>query len=145
MKHDVTTQPHGVACPDGHADSEAVGNHVRGHLARLVSVDLAIELRRDTREPYPYLFDLTPVDEHTLGASAETMIVVGRDISARGLGFYHQQPLPDRRAIVTLQEASGRTLALLIELAWCRFIRQGWYDSGGRFLDLLAAAQAPGD
>jgi hypothetical protein len=68
--------------------------------------------------------------------------VVGKDLSERGLGFYHQAPLPYRRAIVTLEDASGRVVSLLMDLSWCRFTRHGWYDSGGRFLKLIPSMAA---
>jgi len=50
------------------------------------------------------------------------------------LGFYHPHPLPYRRMIVSLETGDGRWLSFLIDLTWCRFTKQGWYESGGRFL-----------
>jgi hypothetical protein len=69
-------------------------------------------------------------------------VVVGKDLSDRGLGFFHPHPIPHRRAIVTLEDSSQRGVSLLIDLSWCRFTRHGWYDSGGRFLQIVSSLAA---
>jgi hypothetical protein len=94
--------------------------------------DLA-ERRKDTRYPFPYLIHLTPVGSDGVTPEGKTIVVVGKHLSERGLGFYHPQPIPHRRMIASL-ESHGHWLGFLIDLKWCRFTRQGWYESGGRFL-----------
>lgn len=93
-----------------------------------------VERRREQRYPYPHMVHLTPVAEDGLTPVGETVVVIGKHLSERGLGFYHQQPLPHRRMIVSLETARGFHLAFLIDLTWCRFTHHGWYESGGRFL-----------
>jgi len=110
---------------------------VRHFLTRLLPPRTALERRQSGRFPFPFLIRLTPVDEVTLSPVDEPMVVVGKDLSEKGLGFYHQPPLPYRRAVVTLEDSAGRSVSLLIELSWCRFTRHGWYDSGGRFLRIM--------
>jgi hypothetical protein len=39
--------------------------------------------------------------------------------------------------IVALETAGGDRLRLLIDVTWCRFTEQGWYESGGRFLQTV--------
>jgi len=92
------------------------------------------ERRRENRYPFPYLIHLTPVAEDGITPQGETLVVVGRHLSERGLGFYHPQPLPYRRMIASLETPRGQWLGFLIDLTWCRFTRQGWYESGGRLL-----------
>ena len=116
---------------------DGLKSQVRSLLTRLFPPGLPLERRHDGRFPFPYLIQLTPIDARTLTPIDETIVVVGKDLSERGLGFYHQAPLPYRRAIVTLEDASGRVVSLLMDLSWCRFTRHGWYDSGGRFLKLI--------
>ena len=36
--------------------------------------------------------------------------------------------------VVSLQVAKGRWLAFVVEVTWTRVIRQGWHESGARFL-----------
>lgn len=91
------------------------------------------------RYPYPQLVRLTPVELDGETDAGETLVVVGRQLSEQGLDFYHPSPLPYRRVIVTLETSEGRWLRLLLDLTWCRFTRQGWYESGGRFIKILAS------
>lgn len=93
-----------------------------------------VERRGEQRYPYPFLVRLTPVAGDGVTPQGEGVVVVGKHLSERGLGLYHPQPLAHRRMIATLETAPGRPVALLIDLTWCRFTRQGWYESGGRFL-----------
>jgi len=110
---------------------------IRGQVAEVISRLYPrpdrVERRKENRWPFPYLVHLTPVDE-ALSPQGETVVVVGKHLSQRGLGFYHPHPLPHRRMVVSLETGDGRWLSFLIDLTWCRFTKQGWYESGGRFL-----------
>jgi len=92
------------------------------------------ERRRENRYAFPYLVQLTPVAEDGVTPRGEAVVVVGKHLSERGLGFYHPKPLPYRRMIASLEAGNGRWVRFLIDLSWCRFIKGGWYESGGRFL-----------
>ena len=96
-----------------------------------------IERRRDARYPFPCLVHLTPVADDGFTPLDETVVVVGRHLSEHGLGFYHQIPLPHRRMIASLEVGKGRWFGFLIDLSWCRFTKDGWYESGGRFLQAV--------
>jgi len=107
---------------------------VWGLLNALYTDNELTERRRNTRYPFPYLVHLCPVAEDGVSPKDEAVVVVGKHLSEQGLGFYHPQPIPYRRMIASLQAADGRWLGFLIDLNWCRFTGQGWYESGGRFL-----------
>jgi hypothetical protein len=107
---------------------------VRAVLLGLYPAGKVIERRRERRYPYPHLLYLTPADQPP--EASKSIVVVGKQLSERGLGFYHQQPLPHRRMIASL-DAGDHWLGLLIDLTWCRFTRKGWYESGGRFLETV--------
>jgi hypothetical protein len=95
------------------------------------------ERRRESRYPYPYPVHLTPL---TAGGKPEvlrTFVVIGKHLSPHGLDFYFRLPLPERRVIASLDCGSDGWIGLLLELAWCRFSRHGWYDNGGRFLAVV--------
>jgi len=100
------------------------------------------ERRRENRFPFPYLIHLTPVDQDGITPDGETIVVVGKHLSERGLGFYHPKPLAHRRMIASLEMADSQRLAFVVDLSWCRFTKQGWYESGGRFIE---PATLPGD
>ncbi len=94
------------------------------------------DARREVRRPYPFLLTLVPVTEHGETLHEQLFTVVGKNLSSRGIGFFHKDPIPYRRVVVHLEGAAGRAVRALVELSWCRFTRHGWYDSGGRFLEL---------
>ncbi len=107
---------------------------LRGLLSSLYPQDHPIERRKENRYPFPFLVHLTPIDADGEPSVDETVVVVGKHLSERGLGFYHPKPLPYRRMIVSLESPGEQWLGFLIDLNWCRFTKQGWYESGGRFL-----------
>lgn len=94
--------------------------------------------RRDQRYPFPNLLYVTPMDRNGQPLVEQTVVVVGKTLTERGMDFYHQQPIPHRRVIVTIETQSGYTASFLMDLTWCRYTKQGWYDNGGRFLDTAA-------
>jgi len=118
---------------------EEVRARVLGLLATLYPAHDRVERRRENRWPFPYLVHLTPVDDGGTTPSGETVVVVGKHLSQRGLGFYHPRPLPYRRMIASIAGADGNWIGFLIDLNWCRFTREGWYESGGRFLQTVAS------
>jgi len=131
----LTDEPSPSLCQDvsGPAE-EAIEDQVAELLTRLYPRNAVTERRRENRYPFPYLVRLMPVDE-ALVPQGETLVVVGKHLSPCGLGFYHPQPLPHRRMIVSLEAGEQGWLSFLIDVTWCRFTKQGWYESGGRFLD----------
>lgn len=122
------TLRHAPAAPD-----EEVRAQVAGLLSSLFPSGRLPERRREQRYPFPHLVHLTPVAEDGVTPQGEPIVVVGKHLSERGLGFFHPQPLEHRRVIASLGTTSG-WIAFLIDLTWCRFTKQGWYESGGRFL-----------
>jgi len=111
-----------------------VRTHVWGLLTSLYpNCDLP-ERRRDRRYPFPHLVHLTPVGDDGVTPEGQTVVVIGKHLSERGLGFYHTAPLPHTRMIASLETRNGSPLGFLLELKWCRFTKDRWYESGGRFL-----------
>ena len=93
--------------------------------------------RCDRREPFPYPVYVTPIAEDGTPCTADTIVVLGKHLSERGLDFYYEAPLPYRRVIASWECCDGRWLALLLDLRWCRSTRHGWYENGGRFLQAV--------
>ena len=130
----LPANPPAQRCPSAEGE---VRDQVWALLAALYSRTSGAERRRDSRYPYPYLAHLTPVGEDGVTPQGEPVVVVGKHLSERGFGFYHREPLPYRRMILSLETAGGARLGFLILLSWCRFTRHGWYESGGRFLQAV--------
>lgn len=92
--------------------------------------------RQAPRFPFPYLVPLQPMTPDGLSRQGPPLVVVGKQVSEAGLGFYHPKPLPSRVACVTLG-AAQESVQLLLELLWTQFTEHGWYESGGRFLRVV--------
>ena len=118
----------------GSEDADEIRTQVWGLLTTLYPRNDLMERRRDSRYPFPCLVHLTPVGSDGITPEGETVVVVGKHLSESGFGFYHKTPLPHRRMIASLESGKGRWVAFLIDLKWCRFTKDGWYESGGRFL-----------
>jgi hypothetical protein len=130
--------------PDLGVVTDEVRSQVWGLLSTLYPKVAVVERRRETRYPFPFLVHLTPVGDDGTTPQGESVVVVGKHVSERGLGFYHPQPLPYRRMIASLEGPRGGWYAFLIDLGWCRFTKQGWYESGGRFLEAVTSPLAEG-
>jgi hypothetical protein len=96
-----------------------------------------MERRREARYPYPYPIHLTPFDERGRPDVDRTFVVIGKHLAPHGLDFYFSQPLAERRVIASLDCGREGWIGLVVELAWCRFSRHGWYDNGGRFIAVV--------
>jgi len=116
-----------------------VRQQIWGLLASLYPKNDVLERRREQRYPFPYLIHLQPVAEGGLTPCGEPVVVVGKHLSERGIGFYHPKPLPYRRMIASIEAGTGIWIAFLTDVTWCRFTRQHWYESGGKFLEAVSS------
>lgn len=97
------------------------------------------ERRVEKRMPFPYPVHITPVEADGSSQVGETLVVIGKHLSELGFDFYHSDPLPHRRVIASFGMPNRAWVALVLELNWCRFNHYGYYDSGGRFLDVAVS------
>jgi hypothetical protein len=128
-------QPQIDLLPEQGVANDEVRTQVWGLLSTLYPKVAVMERRRETRYAFPFLIRITPVGADDATPCAESVVVVGKSVSERGLGFYHPHPLPYRRMIASMEGPRGDEFAFLIDVTWCRFTRQGWYESGGRILE----------
>jgi hypothetical protein len=104
----------------------------------------AMERRREQRFPFPYPIRLTPVTTDGAVPPAESVVVLGKHLNEHGVDFYFNEPLPYRRVIATFERNGREIMHILMDLTWCRFGRHGWYENGGRFLQVLPGTSLPG-
>ena len=121
----------------GSSAEDGVRLQVQSVLGNAASTGPPTERRSNQRYPYPRLITLTPVAEDGITPDGQHIVVVGKHLSECGLDFYHEQPLPHRRMIASIETADGDWVAFLLNLTWCRFTKQGWYDNGGRFVRVV--------
>lgn len=84
------------------------------------------------RIPIPYLFELSPAQDEVSDDLMQAIVVVGKDICERGIGFFHDRPIPFRRGTLTAHLPEEGVVQLKVDLLWCRCTSLGWYESGGR-------------
>jgi len=131
------------ALPDTQSLPSELAEHVR-HVVSYVKSHSGPKPRRfherrhTKRQAYPYLIELTPISDGGVPCG-DPLLVLGKHLSDLGLDFYHQGPLPNRRFRARLETGDVEPVELVIEISWCRFIKRGWYESGGRFLRLAAS------
>jgi hypothetical protein len=90
------------------------------------------EARRERRLPYFGAATVTPAISPTVNLSAFV-----RDLSSGGIGLVHFMPLNVGEVVVTMQLSRGRSVQMVTEIVWCRDFADGWFASGGKFLDAL--------
>jgi hypothetical protein len=93
---------------------------------------LGLDQRDSTRSPF-----FGPVTISLGGEDVPRFSAFARDISPLGIGLLHIMPLEPGQVIVTLRGASGDKLSLRTQIIWCESAGEGWYTSGGRFLDVF--------
>jgi hypothetical protein len=125
--------------PRAHSTEEEddIRSQVWGLLTTLYPRNDLMERRHDNRYPFPCLVQMTPVGRDGVTPQGESVVVVGKHLSELGFGFYHRDPLPYRKMIVSIEGKAGEHVGFLIDLKWCRFTKGGWYESGGRFLQTV--------
>jgi len=111
---------------------------VDGFVASWHSSSASLQSRRWHRTRFQKPLTITPVDDGTVCPAGRPMAVTGHDISLAGLSFTHDQPLAPRKVAVTFQFEDGTCESVLTLLKWCRFRRDGLYQSGGQFLRTIA-------
>ncbi|HEX4130638.1 MAG TPA: hypothetical protein VHZ24_11400 [Pirellulales bacterium] len=121
--------------------NEEVRGQVWALLAGMYPQIASVERRRDQRFPFPRLLLLTPVELETFNPIGPTVTAAGKHISESGIGFFHNEPLPYRWVIASIETGERLSLGFLVDVSWCRFTRQGWYESGGRFQRAVAATK----
>lgn len=88
--------------------------------------------RKTHRVPFTGELTIRGLDENLKPVDCE-FAARSRDISADGISFRHDGPLPYRFVELSYQTARG-LVTRRVRLTWCRYSAEGSYFSGGRFL-----------
>ena len=57
-----------------------------------------------------------------------------------GIGLLHSVPLPPETVTIRLRGPGGTAMAVQTQILWCKPCGEGWYLSGGQFVQLLDAS-----
>jgi len=119
-------------------DRAALARQVERLVTRLHPT-VTLERRRDDRVAMPVLLRLVPLDEDHQPIDDQAITVIGKNISRRGVSFYHNRPLAYRRALISVEHPTLDEFSAEIDVTWCRFTKPGWYESGGRLMAAMTA------
>ena len=104
----------------------------------LTSSNQGANARIHGRIPLNQMVSLVPLDEAGVPIIEKALVLPGKNISGGGVSVFHQSPIKERRVIISFELAPGKWASMKVDLLWCQFTRSGWYESGGRVIDILA-------
>jgi hypothetical protein len=104
------------------------------------------ERRSCRRVPLQRVVHVTPVvlENGTLCVpvtAKSSFLAYTSDLSMRGLGFTHDEPLMTRHAVITFDLIHQESVSLLIEITWTRCLADRSYRSGGKFVAITRAPE----
>ena len=138
--------------PEAPTRPEEIGpgrwHEVRGCVAMLLEeacgVPVTVEKRASRRYPFRKPLMITPVQNATGKLDrTKSFSAFGIDVSSSGICFLSRQLVSTRKAVVTCDATGDRQVSLLFEARWVRFTRGGWYQTGGRLLNVLPDDHVP--
>jgi hypothetical protein len=95
----------------------------------------SLHARRWHRVTYDKPLLITPLDDDSERPAQQAFLVRGRDLSLAGISFCHPHPLASRKVVVQFcGDLPDRIAGIVTILRWCRFRRDGSYQSGGQFV-----------
>lgn len=135
----TTLVPDSIGLSLPHRVQEEVARSVRLALWHNRPAQTPNERRCERRHPFPHPIELQPLRDDGCTSDGEPFIVLGKDLSEKGIGFYYRKPITARHALVRLTCGSYQA-TLQIELTWCRFGSHGLFENGGRIVQAVKPA-----
>ena len=115
-----------------------IQNAIRGAIQFATVPSTVTDRRAQERTAYTRLFPLTPVNNaEEMIACGETIQAAGKNLSPGGIGFFHQEAIPSRYVVISLQQSQDTFSQYLVKISWCRFLHTDWYDSGGQIIRMV--------
>jgi hypothetical protein len=105
---------------------------VRQTAARLIEDAKLEDDERRKQGRHPYFHPVTI----QLKESPELYSAFSRDVSITGIGLLHWMPIPPQIIRVVLTPPNSPTLRVRVKISWCSAWGEGWYISGGRYLEV---------
>ncbi len=90
-----------------------------------------VERRGEPRSPF-----FRPISVRLDGAQRRQYSAFSREISKSGIGLLHNMPLDPAEVTLAILGPVGEICRFRTKIMWCRPCGEGWYLSGGRFLDV---------
>jgi hypothetical protein len=91
-----------------------------------------IDRRGEPRSPY-----FRPISVMLDGPQRRQYSAFSREISPSGIGLLHNMPLDPSEVTLAILGPRGEACRFRTHIMWCRPCGEGWYLSGGRFLEAI--------
>jgi hypothetical protein len=106
---------------------------------RLLSAARSEEPLERRGEPrYPFF---RPISVLLDGAQRRQYSAFSREISKSGIGLLHNMPLEPAEVTLAILGPVGEVCRFRTQLVWCRPCGEGWYLTGGRFVDVIGPSK----
>jgi hypothetical protein len=109
--------------------------HIEQAVLRLLNAARSedqIERRGDPRQPF-----FRPISVMIDGPQRRQFSAFSREISRSSIGLLHNMALEPGEVTLAILGPVGEVCRFRTQIIWCRPCGEGWYLSGGRFLDVL--------
>lgn len=94
-----------------------------------------LDRRGEPRNPF-----FRPVSILLDGPQRRMYSAFSREISRSGIGLLHNMPLEPGEMTLVVLGPVGEVCRFRTQLVWCRPCGEGWFLSGGRFIDVVGPA-----
>ena len=109
-----------------------------------ITSDRHLQRRERGRHPFTRPVTLIPCD--SAGQPREEgFLCMGKEISSKGFGFFHQQPLPHRYLLLSMAPTVPYPHVLLMRMKRCRFLGDCWYESAAQFVRVMPSVACAGE
>lgn len=126
-----------------HGDSHS--DLVREYMTAASSGNLRRDRRKRPRLAIPYVFKLTPIDDHDNLLEEHSTSVVGRDLSLNGISFSFDDEPNFNRALISLDHPAVGRFAVVAKLVWSKKTLIGLFETGSQLIGTLDGHTVRGD
>lgn len=132
-------------CAPSHSKDDALSQMVRDYMTSAASGNIKRDRRKRPRLAIPYIFKLTPIDDHDNLLEDQSISVVGRDLSLTGISFSFDEEPAFKRALISLDHPAVGRFAVVAKLVWSKKTLIGLFETGCQLLGTVNGHTVHGD
>lgn len=128
-----------------HHNGDSLSQLVREYMTTAASGKRKQDRRKRPRLAIPYIFKLTPIDDHDNLLEDQATSVVGRDLSLNGISFSFNEEPDFNRALISLDHPAVGRFAVVAKLVWSKQTLVGLFETGCQLLCTVDGHTVHGD
>ncbi len=125
--------------------ADSLSQLVREYMTAAASGNLPHDRRKRPRLAIPYIFKLTPLDDHDNLLEEHSTSVVGRDLSLNGISFSFDEEPNFNRALISLDHPAVGRFAVIVKIIWSKKTLIGLFETGCQLLGTVDGHTVHGD